>query len=91
MAITKSTTLEHVHIDCSQDPAHLEVIEGVSWDDPDDDELPIHKSTSRMIRKNTVSVTYDAETGEAISTETPTDLSNEDQVIQDIAAAIWAD
>lgn len=61
-----------------------------SWDDPDDNDLPMSKTTTREITKNSQTTTYDEETGAPIHSETPTDITGESQMIQDICAVIWA-
>ena len=65
--------------------AILDLVETITWDDPDDDQLPISKETTRSL------VPY-----RDIETDSPTygqnvypDVSGEDQMVQDIAGVLW--
>lgn len=83
MAITKTTTVQRVEV---YPDNRLMVVYNDFFDDPDDDQLP-HEST-RVVHLSKMTSTTDEEGN---VTETPTDLSKHDPLVQTIAAAIWAD
>ena len=83
MAITKTTTVQRVEV---YEDTRLMVVYNDVFDDPDDDQLP-HKS-DRVVHLNKMTSTTD-EDGNV--TETPTDVSGHDPLVQTIAAAVWAD
>lgn len=87
MAMTKTDTIERISI-VLKDPADTSVIivQGrTTWDDPDDDQLPIDRETVRSVEKYTL--VHD-ENQQASTVET--DISGEPQLVQDIAAVVWA-
>jgi hypothetical protein len=90
MAITKTTSITHISVTFEQDPPIIMIDEKTVWDDPEDDQLPIDQRNHRELRKNTLSISYNEETGDPIQTEELTDISGEDQLVQDIAAVVWA-
>jgi len=89
MAITKDRLDSEVRIILGNNPdsVHLntDAIVQISFidriDDPDDDDLPMEKRGKRILTRYTT-----ADDG----TKTPTDISGEEQWIQDICAAVWA-
>ena len=83
MAITKTTTVQRVEV---YEDTRLMVVYTDLFDDPDDDQLP-HES-SRVVHLNKMTSTTDEEGN---VTETPTDISGHDSLVQTIAAAVWAD
>jgi hypothetical protein len=83
MAITKTTTVQRVEV---YPDDRLMVVYTDLFDDPDDDQLP-HEST-RVVHLNKMTSTTDEEGN---VTETPTDVSKHDPLVQTIAAAVWAD
>jgi len=85
MAITKTTTVQRVEVYPGDDP-RLMVVYNDLFDDPDDDQLP-HEST-RVVHLNKMTSTTD---DEGNVTETATDVSGHDALVQTIAAAVWAD
>ena len=85
MAITKTTTVQRVEVYPGDDP-RLMVVYNDLFDDPDDDQLP-HES-QRVVHLNKMTSTTDEEGN---FTETPTDVSGHDPLVQTIAAAVWAD
>jgi hypothetical protein len=83
MAITKTTTVQRVEV---YEDTRLMVVYTDLFDDPDDDQLP-HES-NRVVHLSKMTST----TGEEGNvTETPTDVSGHDPLVQTIAAAVWAD
>lgn len=83
MAITKTTTVQRVEV---YEDTRLMVVYTDLFDDPDDDQLP-HES-SRVVHLNKMTSTTDEE---GTVTETPTDVSGHDPLVQTIAAAVWTD
>lgn len=83
MAITKTTTVQRVEV---YEDTRLMVVYNDLFDDPDDDQLP-HEST-RVVHLSKVVTTTDEEGN---VTETPTDVSGHDPLVQTIAAAVWAE
>jgi len=82
MAITKTRTLERMEIVWMPDMegnnyAVIHARYEDVWDDPNDNDLPISKPYQTSYRK----LQPDG---------TETDISGEDQIIQDIAAVVWA-
>ena len=90
MAITKTTKVESIIVNYpdSGDPIvsfnHI-----TTWDDPNDDELPISKSEHRSIEKMTLTTTYDTDTGAATTTSSATDYSGEDSKVVAVCDAVW--
>lgn len=86
MTITKTDKIERISI-VLKDPADTSVIvvqSKTTWDDPDDDELPIERETVKTVEK--YSTTYD-ENQQPVTTEN--DITGEDQRVQDICEVIW--
>ncbi|MGB2376147.1 MAG: hypothetical protein ACPH55_00515 [Luminiphilus sp.] len=82
--MTQTKTIQRININKIGNEYFLAVTERITVDDPDDDQLPIHRDNERRISRNVA--TIDSDGNETIN---PRDLSGEDQVIQDVAAAIW--
>lgn len=91
MAITKTEKINMitVHYHDGVDP-RVEITSTVSWDDPDDQDLPITKNEHRVIEKTTISTTWDSETGEPTHTESPTDYSGESAHTVAICDTVWS-
>jgi len=83
MAITKTTTVQRVE---AYEDTRLMVVYNDVFDDPDDDPLP--HTSQRVVHLNKMTSTTD-EDGNV--TETATDVSGHDALVQTIAAAVWAD
>ena len=89
MAITKSTSTVQIRViyeepDANEHPA-IEVTFCDTWDDPDDEQLPISKRHAVMLHR------YAPPDANNMGADpVPTDLSGYDQDVQDIAAIIWA-
>lgn len=82
MAITKTTTVQRVEV---YPDNRMMVVYVDVFDDPDDDQLP--HTTQRVMHLSQVETTTDEEGN---VTETPTDVSGHDPLVQTIAAAVWA-
>lgn len=82
MAMTKTNTLTEIRVQTyPSDPAVLLIEEQITIDDPDDDQLPLITRNRRSIPKQT-------ENSDGVMVNT--DISGEEQIIQDIAAVVWA-
>ena len=80
----KTTRLTKVIVK-NYSPAELDLVETITWDDPDDDQLPISKDSTRSL----VPI-VDIETGSpTYGVITYPDVSGEDQMVQDIAGVLW--
>ena len=82
MAITKTSSILEIIVRYGGDHPEIIVHRVAKWDDPDDAELPIEKKMVEVYPKQN----WNEET-EAWDDN---DISGADQVIQDIAAAVWA-
>lgn len=82
MAITKTTTVQRVEV---YPDNRMMVVYVDVFDDPDDDQLP--HTTQRVMHLSQFETTTDEEGN---VTETPTDVSGHDPLVQTIAAAVWA-
>lgn len=78
MAITKSSVLKRVLVLIEEPSDILQLSYHDTFDDPNDDELP------HVIKRLVDLPRHDNEGN-------PTDLSGYEQVVQDIAAVVWAD
>ena len=91
MAVTKTSNIESIHIHYSDTVPTVEVMTSTTWDDPDDDQLPISNRSSHSINKTTSTTTYDPDTGEATVTSSATDYSGEDAKVIAVCDVVWAD
>jgi hypothetical protein len=78
MAITKVTELKRVLVVFDDPNSIMQVTYSDTIDDPDDDDLP------HVVRRQNGIDRFDNEGN-------PTDLTSYEQVVQDIAAVVWAD
>lgn len=88
MAITKTTEMQKIVLDLTSSDTNTSVIVfyKTTIDDPDDDELPIVTLKEAQFRKRTRTEDADGNV-----TYTDTDMSGEEQIIQDAAALIWGE
>ena len=91
MAVTKTSKIESIHVYYEDTVPMVEVRTSTTYDDPNDDQLPMSTHASKQIRKMTSTTTYDENTGEARTTETATDYSGEDPKTIAICDLVWAD
>ena len=78
MAITRTYSLRRVLVLLENPSDTMQLIYTDTFDDPNDDQLPV-------VTKRTVDIPrYDSEGNS-------TDLTGYEQVVQDIAAAVWTD
>tara|TARA_A100001388_G_C28764170_1_gene499664 strand:+ start:1187 stop:1465 length:279 start_codon:yes stop_codon:yes gene_type:complete len=89
MAVTKTSKIESIHIHYWDTVPTVEVMTSFTWDDPNDDQLPISNRSSHSIKKMTSTTTYNENTGEATTTESPTDYSGEDPKVIAVCDLVW--
>ncbi len=87
MAITNTRTVERVEVRPAGDDPSLMVVYIHTFDDSTDDQLPISTEKTVWLERYTLSGTDD----EGNPVQTATDVTGEDQLVQDICAAIWTD
>lgn len=89
MAITNTRTVQRVEVYGAQngesDPTVM-VLYTHTFDDTSDDDLPVKSNKTKHLKRYIVTVNDEGE-----ETSTATDISGEDQLVQDICAAIWTD
>lgn len=87
----KTTKVEAIEImPVEGGDAELIVRKRHTWDDPDDNDAPLHKYVSESLRKYTITLSINPETEAIEEVSSLTDISGEDQLVQDIAAVVWA-
>lgn len=91
MAVTKTSKIESINVNYSDTIPTVEVMTAHTWDDPDDDQLPVSNRSQHSISKTTLTTTYDPDTGEAIITSSATDYSGEDAKVIAVCDAVWGD
>ena len=94
MAITKTTSVQRVEVYPSVgsdatlnegNPTMMVVYED-SMDDPNDSDLPVSATRVKSLQRFTITIADDGTDSSAA-----TDVTGEDQLVQDICAAIWTD
>lgn len=89
MAITKTRAVQRIEVypaaDASSDPRLMVVYEN-TFDDSEDDTLPETTTSVKNLERNTVTIADDG-----TETSTATDVTGEDQMVQDVCAAVWTD
>lgn len=91
MTIEVTSTLERIEIQMptnADDRALLVVWTSTNVDDPDDDRLPIKTTGQKTLSWKTPVM---AEDGTFTGEMEATDISGEDQRVQDIAAVLWTE
>jgi len=94
MAITKTTSVQRIEVypatgdDATLNegnPTLMAVYED-AMDDPDDNDLPVTATRVKHLTRYLVTINDDETT-----TSTATDVTGEDQLVQDICGGIWTD
>lgn len=88
MAITNTRTVQRIETYpalVGDDPTMMVVYEH-TFDDTTDAALPVTSTVVKNLQRNTVTVADDG-----TETSTATDVTGENQLVQDICAAIWTD
>lgn len=86
MAITNTRTVERIEVIPSTDDPVVNVFYRNTFDDPDDAQLPTSTTSIVSLMRNTTTVD-----SEGTPTTTATDVTGEDQLVQDVCGAIWVD
>lgn len=94
MAITKTTSVQRVEVyppvgsDATLNEGNptMMVVYEDSMDDPDDSDLPVSATRVKSLQRFTITIADDGTDSSAA-----TDVTGEDQLVQDICAAIWTD
>lgn len=86
MAITNTRTVERIEVVPSTDDPVVNVFYINTFDDPDDDRLPTASTTIVSLMRNTTTLDDDGN-----PTTTATDVTGEDQMVQDVCGAVWTD
>lgn len=90
MAVTKTTRIESIQISYPESGDPVVYVNSITtWDDPNDDALPIGRGDGKTISKMTASTTYNSETGAATTTQSATDYSGEDEKVVAICDLVW--
>ena len=99
MAITKTRSVQRIEVypktnsEASADTTNegnpsLFVLYENTFDDSEDDSLPAVSPTSKSIDRYVITTDTDSD-GNPTETVTATDVTGEDQLVQDVCAAIW--
>jgi hypothetical protein len=89
MAITNTRTVQRCEVYPAMDEESkpsLMVVYQHTFDDTEDDTLPAQTTVTRHLQSYILTVDEAGET-----TSTATDVTGEDQLVQDICGAIWTD
>lgn len=86
MAITNTRTVQRVEVMPATPDPWLMVVYVHTFDDSTDDQLPIATEKTVWLNRYTVTTAEDG-----TETSTATDVTGEDQLVQDICGAIWTD
>lgn len=86
MAITNTRTVQRVEVQTTDSDPNVFVVYVHTFDDPSDDQLPAETEKTKWLQRYTVTVAEDG-----TETSTATDVTGEDQLVQDICGAIWTD
>lgn len=89
MAITNTRSVQRVEVypaaDSDSDATMMVVYEH-TFDDSDDDSLPVTTMATKHLVRNVVTIDEDGN-----QTTTATDVTGEDQMVQDLCGAVWTD
>jgi len=89
MAITNTRTVQAIKTypaDTEDGDPRLMVVYEHTFDDSTDDALPVTSTVVKQLQRYTVTTDDDGN-----ETSTATDVTGEDQLVQDICGAIWTD
>ena len=89
MAITKTRTVQRIEV-YPGDPERVMVVYNIVMDDPDDNELPV--TTSKVVDLvKSVTTVDDSDPENPVETTVDTDISGEDELVQTVCNAVWAE
>lgn len=86
MAITNTRTVERIEVMPSGDDPIVTVFYIHTFDDSTDDQLPVASTVVKSLLRNTTTVD-----DEGVETTIATDVTGEDQLVQDVCGAVWTD
>jgi len=89
MAITNTRAVQRIETypaDTADGDPKLMVVYEHTFDDSTDDALPVTSTVVKHLERYTVTTDEDGN-----ETSTATDVTSEDQLVQDICGAIWTD
>ena len=84
MAITNTRTVQRVEVSPAGDDPSVMIVYNHTFDDSTDDALPVTSTVVKHLNRYVVTTDEDGN-----ETSTATDVTGEDQLVQDICAAIW--
>ncbi len=86
MAIINTRSVQRVEVYSSGDDPTIMVVYNHTFDDSDDDSLPVTTQVTKNLERYKTTVAEDG-----TETQTTTVVTGEDQLVQDICAAVWTD
>ena len=87
MAITNTRTVQRIEVYPQGDEKPtVMIVYQHTFDDTEDAELPV--TTDKVVH---LQATYQADNGDGTFTETATDVTGHDQLVQDVCTAVWAE
>ena len=88
MAITNTRTVQRCEVYPDQDGGDptIMIVYEYTFDDTEDADLPATSTVAKHLARYAVTLDEDG-----IETSTDTDVTGEDQMVQDICAALWTD
>lgn len=84
--ITKTETIDRIEILMHRSPPAFNVFYTVTLDDPDDDQLPIRSQRQELIEQEKDVIAENGGVDRVV-----TDITGQPQVIQGLAAMLWAE
>jgi len=86
MAIINTRSVQRVEVYPSSDDPTIMIVYNHTFDDSGDDSLPVTTQVTKNLKRYQTTVAEDG-----TETSTATDVTGENQLVQDICAAIWTD
>ena len=85
MAITNTRAVQRIEVYPSDTDPSVMVVYEHTFDDSTDDALPVTSTVTKRLHRYSVSTVDD----DGTETQVATDISGEDQLVQDVCGAIW--
>lgn len=91
MAITKTRTVSRIEVYNAEDSEDIRVmvVYDITFDDSNDDTLPVTQNKVVHLQKNTVTVD-NTDPENPVETTVATNISAEDELVQTVCNAVWA-
>lgn len=89
MAITKTRSVQKIEI-YPGDPARVMVSYKHTFDDSEDNELPVSNTTEKYLEKTTL-VVDNSDMENPTTTTVDTDISGEDSLVQSVCNLLWSE